>query len=610
MTKKLKATLSMFLCAVMVLCSVAVGGMFANADTNTGKAIQLVKDGAAANISGGQASNIYFGTYEQSKNEDGTYNTDPIKWRVLANNTSSKQLFLLSDQALDTVQYHTEAEDVTWAASTIRSWLNGYGASLNKQSKDYTNNNFKDTAFSADEQTAIMLTEKIINDDNPTYKTEGGNKTDDKIFLLSIDEANKYFSSDDARKCVPTDYAKEQGASAFWWVRSPGGMSDRAAFVDLGGDVRYGGDSVDYDYDCVRPAFNLNLESVIFTSAALGGKISSAEGGDAISKIADYSGNDWKLTLLDAVRNFDASVKSYSVTNKGGSVTVTYSGAQAGTNEYISAMLVDSNDNALYYGQLKNITDNSAATGELTVDIPAGLADGYYTLKLFNEQCNGDYKTDYASEPVDLAMLISDGDGIVSDKDSLGILKVKINSDSELIITYTDGTTVNLGVVVGEDGKDGKDGITPKLRINSSTNEWEVSYDNGSTYTSLGVKATGEKGADGINGKDGADGKDGKDGTNGTNGTNGKDGKDGENGKDGTNGKDGNTPLLRINEEGYWEISYDNGETYTSLGYKAIVDNSSTSGNSNSSVSSKSFFQKVADFFRNIFASIKRVFTR
>ena len=219
MSKRFKATLSMFLCAVMVLCSVAVGGMFANADTNTSKAIQLVKDGAAANISGGQASNIYFGTYEQSKNEDGTYNTDPIKWRVLANNTSSKQLFLLSDQGLDAVQYHTEAEDVTWEKSTIRSWLNGYGASYNNggdSGTDYSNDNFKDTAFSADEQTAIVLTKGVVNNDN-TYggnNTEGGENTDDKIFLLSIDEAknSSYFSSDGARMCVPTDYAINKGA--------------------------------------------------------------------------------------------------------------------------------------------------------------------------------------------------------------------------------------------------------------------------------------------------------------------------------------------------------------------------------------------------------------
>jgi hypothetical protein len=272
MKKKLKAALSMFLCAVMVLCSVAVGGMFANADTNTSKAIQLVKDGAAANIIGGQASNIYFGNYAQSDKTGST--KDPIKWRVLANNTSSKQLFLLSDQALDTVQYHTDKENVTWEKSTIRSWLNGYDKNYNNggdSGTDYSNNNFKDTAFSADEQIAIALTKDIINDDNLIYETEGGENTDDKLFLLSIDEANNsgYFSSDDARKCAPTDYAKEQGAytnsnykvdgkaTCYWWLRLPGDYSGYVAYVYSYGGVGYYGNSVDSDVSLCSSGFKL-----------------------------------------------------------------------------------------------------------------------------------------------------------------------------------------------------------------------------------------------------------------------------------------------------------------------------------------------------------------
>ncbi|MBQ7292817.1 MAG: hypothetical protein IJW79_03650, partial [Clostridia bacterium] len=70
----------------------------------------------------------------------------------------------------------------------------------------------------------------------------------------------------------------------------------------------------------------------------------------------------------------------------------------------------------------------------------------------------------------------------------------------------------------GKDGKDGKDGITPQLRINLETNEWEVSYDNGTTWISLGVKATGEKGDKGDKGDTGAAGADGKDGIDGKDG--------------------------------------------------------------------------------------------
>ena len=133
------------------------------------KAIQLVDSGTAANISGGQADNIYFGTYQQSSDGSGGYNTDPIKWRVLEN--ADGQLFLLSDQNLDVFQYHTDRESVTWEKSTMRSWLNGYSAEQNTGGSsgiDYTSDNFIGTAFSEKEQKAIADT-TVVNDDNPDH---------------------------------------------------------------------------------------------------------------------------------------------------------------------------------------------------------------------------------------------------------------------------------------------------------------------------------------------------------------------------------------------------------------------------------------------------------
>ena len=407
MTKKLKATLSMFLCAVMVLCSVAVGGMFANADTNTGKAIQLVKDGAAANITGGQASNLYFGNYAQSDKTGKT--KDPIKWRVLENKASSKQLFLLSDQGLDAVQYHTKSEDVTWEKSTIRSWLN---------------ETFYKAAFNSSEQGMIKST-KVTADANPKYVTDPGNDTTDQVFLLSINEVNKYFSSDDARKCVPTDYAIEQGAftsdnctvdgkaTCWWWLRSPGNSSDCAAHVYDFGDVYFGGDYVLDDSYCVRPALNLNLESVIFTSSAEGGKISSAEG----VKIADYTGNDWKVTLKDADREFKVT-ESNASGKPGETITLSYSGAtiynkDSAPNEYISYIITDSNDNAIYYDR---ITQPTSENGQVSITIPTDLDAGQYTLNVFSEQYNGgandDTKlTDYASEFSTIKLTVCDHTG-------------------------------------------------------------------------------------------------------------------------------------------------------------------------------------------------------
>ena len=141
-----------------------------------------VVGGTAANIGGGQADNLYFGTYQQSSGGNGGYNIDPIKWRVLEN--ADGQLFLISDQNLDVFQYHTDWEEITWERSTMRSWLNGYGASENAggdSGTDYTSDNFIGTAFSEKEQKAIAET-TVVNDDNPNHNTDGGNNTKAAVF--------------------------------------------------------------------------------------------------------------------------------------------------------------------------------------------------------------------------------------------------------------------------------------------------------------------------------------------------------------------------------------------------------------------------------------------
>ena len=391
------------------------------AGTDTGKAIQLVDSGTAANIGGKQADNIYFGTYQQSSDGSGGYNDDPIKWRVLSN--ANGQLFLLSDQNLDVFQYHTENENVTWETSTMRSWLNGYDAASNiggDSGTDYTNDNFLKNAFSDKEQTAIAQTE-VVNNDNKDedYGTngDGGNNTTDKIFLLSIndtDNIREYFPKfSTSRFSTNTEYVAAGGKLGTgmngadegdrWWLRSPGFNNSMAAFIEEDGGGVYEGNPVNNKTAAVRPAFNLDLNSVLFTSAAAGGKSSGTVGADALNTVGDYSGNEWKLTILDTGRaGFGANVNgqtSVSV-SAGGSVQITYSGAQAGANEYVSVLLCDSNGNVLYYG---NIAQNST-NGTATLNIPSELTVGNYTLKVFSEQCNGDYKTDYSSAFQDISL--------------------------------------------------------------------------------------------------------------------------------------------------------------------------------------------------------------
>ncbi len=219
------------------------------------------------------------GSYQWENDTDYHYfKYRPIKWRVLS--VDSAEAFLLADQALDDKQYHIVYENVTWESSTIRSWLNGYGASANLQKKDYGSSNFINTAFSSSARIAIKDT-KVENKDNLYNGTEGGEDTVDKVFLLSESEAytnnakaygfaSDYDVDDEARRAKSSVYAKALGTWSWsmgsvsyvgncqWWLRSPGFYSNNAAAVDSDGWSHMITNYVYAPYG-VRPALNLNL---------------------------------------------------------------------------------------------------------------------------------------------------------------------------------------------------------------------------------------------------------------------------------------------------------------------------------------------------------------
>lgn len=132
-----------------------------------------------------------------SNNEEGQYNWngsyktyhyfkyEPIKWRVL--NRNRNDALLLADVALDDQGYNTKFEDVTWESSSMRSWLNGYGASVNQPKTDYSRKNFINSAFTSTQRNAIKTT-NVVNNNNIDDGTAGGNNTSDKVFLLSESE--------------------------------------------------------------------------------------------------------------------------------------------------------------------------------------------------------------------------------------------------------------------------------------------------------------------------------------------------------------------------------------------------------------------------------------
>ena len=225
---------------------------------------------------------VYLGHYLQGYDGKGAFRTDPIKWRVLSVNADQTEAFLVSDKLLDgAIPYNeTDTENdlfdvkVTWETCTLRSWLNGYGSSSNRDNIDYTSNNFIDNAFTSDEQAAI-LEKTIENKDNPEYKTEGGNDTKDKLFLLSIDEAtnpeygfvgtlddfgNKTGEALNTAYAAGTSYAAE-GEANWWWLRSPGDVAASGAYMTAYGAVSMWSNLLNGPEKMVRPAMYLDLTS-------------------------------------------------------------------------------------------------------------------------------------------------------------------------------------------------------------------------------------------------------------------------------------------------------------------------------------------------------------
>ena len=369
-----KRILSILLCLCMAACMLPTVAFAAGAEND--KAIQLVDSGTAANISGGQNDNIYFGTWDE----------EPIKWRVLDDqtNTGESGLFLLSDALLGTGRYGDVYFDNSgntsnaWQSSTAKTWCN----------------NFYGSSFSNGEQGAVLATTKsdeALSTGGISFAASENILNGDKVFFLSAEEAENSaygFTDDNAR------IANYGNSAGVWWLRSP-----YAIFTTYAGVVFGNGPVYTYVVSGVwaaRPAFNLNLNSVLFTSAAVDGK---PDGG--LTAVPKYSGNEWKLTLLDSSRSFAVTEKTADAAPDG-TLTLHYSGATTGANEYISVILAD-NSGAKYYGRVAQPT---AESGTVAIKIPSDLAPGSYTLKVFSEQYNGDHKTDYASNFTNIALTV------------------------------------------------------------------------------------------------------------------------------------------------------------------------------------------------------------
>lgn len=188
-------------------------------------------------------SYITFGKYEQDNDSDNGAET--IEWLVLAK--EDDKILVISRFGLDCHEYNP-SENITWENCSLRAWLN---------------DTFYNSAFSSGEQSAILLS-TVPAEANPIYETPAGNDTSDRVFLLSIGEAKKYFADNDARICPASAYVASKTdnlleGNCWWWLRSPGYALTNAAGVNGWGGVGDQETRVWSKTGVVRPAMWISI---------------------------------------------------------------------------------------------------------------------------------------------------------------------------------------------------------------------------------------------------------------------------------------------------------------------------------------------------------------
>ena len=372
-----KRILSILLTLCMTLCLTPISVFAEEVGAGGSAAIQLGADALSVlskNVNTATAPTVYFGQNHEN---------NPAAWRVIGYDgsgvTSSQgDITLLAAGAMGVIPFVDTILNNEYAPSNLKTAIDALAANLTT------------------EENAAVKKRALTSGSYDGENTDcvAGGQVDNAVFWpLSAKEAIAV--NNDLRALNP---AHPNWVDSGWWLRSPGSDKYRLAVVRSEGSVQYSGFSVLIfnNHRTVRPAFNLNLNSVLFASAAVGGK---PDGG--LTPIPEYSGNEWKLTLSDSRRNFAVTEKTVSAAPDD-TVTLNYKGATTGKNEYISVILAD-NNGAQYYGRVAQPT---AKSGTVEIKIPSDIAPGDYTMKVFSEQYNGDCKTDLASAFADVTLTV------------------------------------------------------------------------------------------------------------------------------------------------------------------------------------------------------------
>ncbi len=364
----LKKMLVLTLCVAVVAGSVTWMMPTMAAAATTAKTIEFDLSHVAKNLNTNNAATVAYG--------DKT-------WRVIGYNgngvaSASNVMTLLASDTFSSCQFDNgDAKSNAYATSILKEKVDGIADAFNER-----------------EKTAIIPRDLegggTYSATSPYCNGIAGDAVQNALLWpLSAQEADavhekiRWLSNgNQAHKC--------------WWLRSPGETNDYAAWVHANGNFYPDGRQVDFgSWSGIRPAFNLDVTDILFASAK------GAKSSQGLSVVNDYTGKEWKLTLRDTQRTLsvtESALKAYA----GDTVSINYSGAQTGDDEYISAMIADASGEIVYYGPIAK----ASASGTASITLPSDIAIGTYTLKVFNEQRNGDNRADVASPFVNVTLAV------------------------------------------------------------------------------------------------------------------------------------------------------------------------------------------------------------
>ncbi len=325
---------------------------------------------------------IWYGT---ERGEDGTATEEPILWRILdtkTNMNTKNGLFLISDKLYG---------------------IGNNGGLIFSEQPPYSNyyensdarrwcQNFAQENLNSFEQSAILPTTKTdlpyanVFDDSPYILSN------DKVFLPSAEEISNGaygFGTDASRQ------ARYRSDFSAYWLRSPVIRSRiDVGYTDATGTVAQSPASSTY---AARPSFNLDSSQVLYTAAVNNGLVTDQLG---MVQIKPVQSQDFRLVLKDTTSDFRVTSSTLTA-QPDESIALGYESADSG---FISAILIDTdNTTPIYYGK---IALAQSEAGEISFTIPSNLADGTYTLKVFNEQYNGEKRSGTASPFCDVTLTV------------------------------------------------------------------------------------------------------------------------------------------------------------------------------------------------------------